>query len=371
MIKFRNSLFTRTVCFLLAISIFTISCDPNGDLLTESKISKQAESIASAMNGEFSCAEIEDYLRKAVNYVRLNHSNGIITNEGDLLQYLIEDAKSENKLSDKDLSGLNLVEIGEKMTSLHYSTSTESVYDLLLSLKSNGEISEEHFNIIMELEQDLKSNPKEKALSIIDNHIADVLQNNTIDSESKESLAQAMELVKFVLCEPNVDFNVSSSLESGENAESRCEHEVCWEEHRWELAISFTVTSVAAVIGIILGFLTPLILVLILVATWVLITIVICIILDCDPDCPEGTELTCAEGFILENGFCCHPTANIVEGTGVFAAMVGSTCPPGYIPLGNGQCFLGTFETLGLTTDLGVTRYDECGGFVGHIPFCQ
>lgn len=370
MIRLRNSRFMRAICFLMAISIFTISCDPNGDLLTDSKIAHQAELLASEMQGEYTCQEIEDYLRKAVNYVKLNHFNGIVTSEGALLNFLIEDAKSENKINNADLEAINLIDLSDRMTSLHYRTSTESISDLLLSLKSDGDISNEEFDIILSLENHLKSNSRDDAITVIDNKINYVDENSNLSADNRARLVRSMELAKLMLCDSDIDYKVSS-FDKSDNLKKSCEHEICFEEHRWELAVSYVVVTVLTILGWFTFGLTSLVAVLIAVTSWVLVTVVICFIIDCDPDCPEGTEPTCAEGWNMENGFCCHPTANIIEGTGIFAAKTGNDCPPGSIDLGNGRCFIGTFDSFGLSTDNGVSTFDECGGFVGHIPICQ
>lgn len=355
----------------MTLSIFLVSCDPEGHYLTEHKVDQKIDEIASNIGSEMDCSKIEQYIRKGISFVRANHQRGIFTSEAVLLNYLIEEAKKNGESGSNEITKEQIASIGDKMNSLNYVTPTESIDLYLTSLIEKGEMSPVEQSFLLELESELKKSGKENAGIAFDKMKQKLSTISEISVDRKQYLSQSLDLAKQVLCADSGDTRITK-LNSGDNGD-RCEITVCIEEKRWELQISYVVVTILVILSWFTFGLTGLVAMLIAVASWVLVTVIICYVLPCEPQpCADGQTPTCVSGFNLVNGFCCSSFLNNIDGTGLFALKEpGKSCPPGTIDLGNGKCFFGTFASLGIAPSTGITTFDQCNGFLGHPPICR
>jgi len=356
----------------MAVSIFTISCDPNGDLVNNAKIDNEIDKQIEAMESMYSVEECNDarvQLQRAKQYVLSRSKLGLVSREG-LLNHLIDESILNGEIENIPQDERDKVVSIFKENSYFLNNSSRS--PVFENMKNNGTISQSEMSILLSLEERLTDVTTEnEAVTVFNKLRIDIESDSHISSEFKYALNTGLDQAELAMCAEIID---SETIYSNDNLQERCEILQCVTEYTWVVAL---IDVALAVVGILLGIFTfgfTWWLVAATFASWVLVPLLVCSLIPCpEDDCPEGEELTCHPNFqLLANGLCFADGFSII-GDGLFSEPTnGIDCPPGSVYSGSftgcahGPLSTGIFSNLTEGEDY---WSDETGAF--HRPVCN
>ena len=261
----------RAVCFLMAISIFTVSCDPNGDLVNNAKMDNEIEKQIEAMNSMYSpeqCEEARKQLQRAKSYVLSRSKLGMVSREG-LLTFMIDEAIANGEIEDISQQERNLVVSTFKENA--YFLNSSSLSPVFENMKNKGTVSETEMNMLISLEERLSDVTTENEAVDAFNELRTDLQSATnITSNFKQALSIGLDQAELAMCADMLD---SETQYSDTQVQQRCEILQCVTEYTWVVQL---ITVVIAVVAIVLAIFTlgfSLLLVSVTFAAWVLVPV--------------------------------------------------------------------------------------------------
>lgn len=341
MISFiRNSSFMKAFSFLMAISIFTISCDPNGDLLVQQQIDDQAEKILNDYSGfmsESECAQFKNSIEAVKTFVWQQRTNGVSPTREDLANFVYNLSVQNGTLT----------------------ASTQSQKEAFVNLITDNHWGGEYSSIIPKLVEE----------QYFSQDMADALSNFKANLDGVQDYNQAYQVIETMRTSSvlqNLSTNEQAVFQEALNA---AEKTVCYEETtqndvqtrgwceecswtmHWEaLVISIIVTVAAFLVswlsfGLASGWAAT-----ITITVWAAVWTYVCIEVWCDEEepCPDGQMAECEGSFTFDPDIpACtsdrFPSNAMTFNGCIFIPIPANGCPPGSSP-GTQFCELECFS---------------------------
>lgn len=370
--SFRNSRFMRAISFLMAISIFTVSCDPEGDLTNNALMDKEIEKQIEAMSSIYTpaqCGEARVQLQRAKSYVLSRSKLGMVSRE-NLLNYMIDEAVANGEIESISQQERDLVVSTFKENA--YFLNSSSLSPVFENMKIKGTISESEMNVLISLEERLADVTTEsEAVDAFNELRADMQSFTNVSNNFTQALSMGLDQAELAMCANMLD---GETQYNDTQVQQRCEILQCVTEYTWVVQLITVVIAVVAIILAIFTFGFSLLLVSITFAACVLVPVLVCSLIPCpDEPCPDGQELVCHPNFqLLENGLCFAEGFSII-GDGLFSQPTnGTNCPAGSFYAGSfvgcawGPLTTGIFSGLVDGEDYWA---DGTGAF--HRPVCN